>query len=51
MYMYYFLVYCLNNSGYSEEEKEQRKKNTFLLALGMHFVTILLNEKFFTHSL
>ena len=34
MYIYYFLVYMLNNSGLSEEEKEERKKNTFLLALG-----------------
>jgi len=33
MYIYYFLVYMLNNSGLTEEEKEDQKKNTFLLAL------------------
>ena len=36
MYIYYFLVYMLNNTGLTEDQKEDQKKNTFLLALGNH---------------
>ena len=47
MYIYYFLVYMLKNDGLTEEEIEDRKKNTFLLALGNEIIFLIKNQIYF----